>query len=399
MEWVETAGPGPGAAMGAGLQLQAGRAATRENRVRLLLDGSESYGAMLDLVEEAREEVLFENFIFRGDAVGLAFAVALRRRAEEGVRVRVLHDPFGALMSRRAPIGFHFHGSPAWVRVYNPPRPTPAFFRDGRDHRKLVVQDRRRAVVGGLCLADAWMGNCVERCTWRDSAILVEGAAAEEVAAEFDRMWGRGRSFTPRIAQEGGAAAPVAIPHTDAAPGDVPVRVLSDEPGARRTERVLVHALDTARSEALLTTPYLLPTPRLAEAMCAAARRGVDVEVLVPLHGNHRVVALSAEHAAGELLRAGVTVWQWTGPLVHAKTAVVDACWSLVGSSNLDPLSLIRNAELNLEVHGAAFAGQLRASFIRDRALSSLLSEETWRGRPPLRRLLTRTAALGRGWQ
>ncbi|HKP75586.1 MAG TPA: phosphatidylserine/phosphatidylglycerophosphate/cardiolipin synthase family protein [Longimicrobiaceae bacterium] len=367
--------------------------------MRLLLDGSESYGAMLDLVEEAREEVLFENFIFRGDAVGLAFAAALRRRAEEGVRVRVLHDPFGALMSRRAPIGFHFHGSPAWVRVYNPPRPTPAFFRDGRDHRKLVVQDRRRAVVGGLCLADAWMGNCVERCTWRDSAVLVEGAAAGEVAAEFDRMWGRGRSFTPRIAPKGVETAPLAAPATAAPPGDVPVRVLPDEPGARRTERVLVHGLDSARSEALLTTPYLLPTPPLAEAMCAAARRGVDVQVLVPLHGNHRVVALSAEHAVGELLRAGVKVWQWTGPLVHAKTAVVDSCWSLVGSSNLDPLSLVRNAELNLEVHGAAFAAQLRASFARDRGLSRPLSEDAWRERPLPRRLLTRAAALGWGWQ
>lgn len=375
-----------------------GRAPTRGNRVRLLLDGTAAYGAMLELVEAAEQEVRFENFIFRDDAVGRAFARALRDRADQGVDVRVLHDPFGSLMSRRAPIGFRFHRSPAWVRVYNPPRPSAAFVRDGRDHRKLVVQDGQRAVVGGMCLADVWIGNCFERCTWRDSAVLAEGEAASQAAAEFDRMWARGRSFTPRTRRSGAGPAhkstPPVVPR-----GDVPVRVLADERGTRRTERALVHVLDAAGSDAFLTTPYLLPTGPLARALCAAARRGVDVQLLVPLRGNHRLVALGMEHALGELLQAGVKVWRWTGPLVHAKTAVVDGCWSLVGSTNLDPLSLRANAELNLEIHGTAFGAQVRASFLHDLARSRAWSEEEWRSRPWSRRLLTRTAMLARRWQ
>src|SRR5690606_13010556 len=114
--------------------------------VRLLLDGTQSYTAMLDLVESAHEEILFENFILRADAVGRAFAGELHHRAGEGIDVRVLHDPFGSRLST-VPLAFRFRGSEAQVRLYNPPRPTPAFFRRGRDHRKLVVQDRARMVT------------------------------------------------------------------------------------------------------------------------------------------------------------------------------------------------------------------------------------------------------------
>lgn len=403
-EYAEVSEPGGGA--GAGLlsakvleRLRAisGTAPTLDNRVRLLVDGVQAYTTMLDLVEEAEEEVLFENFIFRADAVGTAFADALKRRGQEGLSVRVLHDPFGSLMSLRAPIGFRFHRSPVQVRVYNPPRPTPSFVRQGRDHRKLVVQDGRRMVTGGMCLADVWLGNCVSTCTWRDSAVLVEGEAAQEAARGFEWLWKLGRSFTPR----GGRSFPT-VPSGGPRPerwGSVPVRVVADEPRQRRVERMLVEVFAAAVSEILITNPYFVPPAPLAEALRGAARRGVATHVLVPGSSNHHWVGLSSEHVIGPLLAAGAQVWRWNGPLIHAKTIVVDRCWSLVGSTNLDPLSLRRNAELNVEIHGSRFGEQMADLFFRDVRLATPFPYDEWLRRPLHRRWLTRAATLGKSWQ
>lgn len=374
-----------------------GAAPSLDNRVRLLVDGVQAYTTMLDLVEAADEEVLFENFIFRADAVGTAFADALRGRAEQGVDVRVLHDPFGSLMSLRAPIGFRFHRSPVRVRVYNPPRPTADFIRQGRDHRKLVVQDRRRMVTGGMCLADVWLGNCVSTCTWRDSAALVEGEAAREAARGFERVWKLGRSFTP-CGRQPSPAAPSGRPRPERW-GSVPVRVVADEPRRRRVERMLVEVFAAADSEILITNPYFVPPAPLAEALRGAARRGVATHVLVPGYSNHHWVGLSSEHAIGPLLAEGVKVWRWKGPLIHAKTIVVDRCWSLVGSTNLDPLSLRRNAELNVEIHGSRFGEQMADLFFRDVGLATPFAHDDWLHRPLHRRWLTRAATLGKSWQ
>lgn len=378
----------------------AGRPVRRRNAVRLLLDGTEAFGAMLQLVEAAEGQILFENFIFRSDAVGGAFADELLGRAARGVDVRVLHDPFGSLMTRRAPIGFRFHHSAVQVRAYNPPRPTAGFLRGGRDHRKLVVKDRAQAVGGGLCLADAWLGNCVQRCTWRDSAVLVAGEAAADAADAFGEMWEAGVSFTP-AAQA--AVEPVGIPadagaSTTEHAGSVPVRVVTDGRGQRRVERILCRVFAAARHEILITNPYVLPTDPLLEALEAAAARGVAVELLVPLHGNHKVVELASEHGWGRLLRAGMRIWRWGGPMIHAKTVVVDRAWTLIGSSNLDPLSLAWNAELNFEIHGSAVGRAMAAAFTRDRRGATPLGLREWDERPGIRRAAAWLAAGFRRW-
>ena len=165
-----------------------GHPVTRTNRVRILRDGADTFTAMLDLIEQAEHEILLENYILRADAVGNAFGEAVRARAKDGLDVRILHDPFGDPLSLFS-LHWTFWGSPARLSIYNPPRPTLRYLRAWRDHRKLLVQDRARLVAGGLCLADVWLGNCVRSCTWRDSAVLVEGGAAFDAAAEFDRLW------------------------------------------------------------------------------------------------------------------------------------------------------------------------------------------------------------------
>lgn len=374
----------------------AGLEPTRDNRVRLLVDGTETYGAMLDLVRSARADLRFENFIFRDDTVGRAFASELRDRSVAGPDVRVLYDPFGSIMSRRLPVGRRFRHSPVRVRVYNPIRPTPAFFRQGRNHRKTVVQDGRRLVAGGICLADAWSGNCIRHCTWRDSAVLVEGSAAFEAADEFDLVWLRSTPLFRRA--HGGAGIDRGADRGPARGfGAVPVRILSGHPRERRLERVLAHVFDAAREEILITNPYFLPTDDLRSSLEAAVRRGVRVEILVPGHNNHPIAGLASEHMVGPLLDGGVRIWLWPGPMIHAKTVVVDRRWSAVGSSNLDPLSLRRNVELDVEIHGSSVGDALSSIFARDRKECRPFTTQDWHRRSLLRREATRLASVFRG--
>lgn len=378
----------------------AGREMSAGNKIRLLVDGVQSYGAMLALVQAAREEIRFENFILRADALGSGFAREMRRQAERGVRVRLLLDPIGTRLglpfARRT-----FRHSRAEVRLYNPPRPTPGFIRVGRDHRKLLVQDGRRLVAGGMGLADIWVGNCVSQCTWRDSAVLAEGGVVSHVIEEFERMWQRGWHFAGKR-QPGQSPVTTARPSVGAGTpvaGEVPVRVVADEPRARRVERLLIAICEAAEREILVTNSYVVPPPAVIEALAAAAGRGVDVQLVLPRTSDHPVVDRTAEHLVAPLLRAGIKVWRWTGPMIHAKTVVVDRLWSLVGSSNLDPYSLWRNAELNLEIHGSAFGEQMAHMFERDRARCDAFTLLAWERRGGARRWLTRVAALAWRWQ
>ena len=377
------------------LALMAGTPLRSGHAIRILVDGTESFGAMLELVRTADAEILFENFIFRSDAVGTAFARALRHRDEDGLDVRVVHDPAGAVMARRPPIDLLFRGSTVDVRWFNLSLPSTRARQLGRDHRKLVIADRGRMVAGGICLADPWVGNCVRHCTWRDSALLVSGPSVADAASTFDEIWARSRQLLANLPR----LPPESVPTPAPDDGDVPVRIITDLGRSRSTERVLERVFEAAKRDILITNPYFIPPDGLAAALVRAARRGVRVNVLVPGRNNHPIAGLSVEERTGALLEAGVTVHRWRGPMIHAKSVVVDGEWTLVGSSNLDHLSLRRNAELNVEVHGTAVGHAMTELFWEDCRLSDQVTPSQWRSRSRLRRLATRAALRLRRWQ
>jgi cardiolipin synthase len=386
-------------AVQARLRAIAGCATTVRNRVQLLVDGVQSYGAMLSLVRSAEAEILFENFILRSDAIGTAFAGEMHRQAGRGIDVRVLLDPFGTRLSL-LPLRRTFLRSDAEVRLYNPPRPTPAFLRLGRDHRKVLIQDGTRVVTGGMCLADIWVGNCISECTWRDSAVLAEGEVAAEIVGEFRRMWARGWRFA---GARGGTEAAHREPSRDASRrprvGEIPIRMIAGHPGERRAEQALLVLCEAAAREILVTNSYFAPPPAVLAALAGAARRGVDIQIVLPGTSDHPIVDLTVEELVGPLLRAGVRVWRWRGPMIHAKTVVVDRCWSLIGSTNLDAFSLWRNAELDLEIHGTAFGEQVADMFARDVERCDAVTIGEWTRRGTRRRWLTRAAAATWRWQ
>jgi cardiolipin synthase len=172
------------------------------------------------------------------------------------------------------------------------------------------------------------------------------------------------------------------------------VRVVADSRRHRPTEKILLRVCNAARHEILITNQYFIPTPPLVDALTRAADRGVDVQLVVPRMGRPIVAGLATDHCLGRLLAAGIKVWRWNGPMMHAKTVVVDRSWSLVGSSNVDPLSFRFNAELNLEVHGTAAGKQMAAIFTNDLRTCTLYTRDDWRSRSLAWRGLTRLVGL-----
>jgi cardiolipin synthase len=351
-----------------------GHSARSLGEVRILRDGASAFPAMLELIEAARSRVSFENFIFAGDTTGRRFAEALTAAARQGVAVRVLYDPIGTLMVRGGSIARSLRGSGVDVRPFNPLSPhapwTWARLRH-RDHRKTLSVDGETAVVGGLCISDNWSPSSRGGHGWRDTALQVGGEVAVDVERAFDGMWG---DTAPAA-----AGAPSGL---EVGPGPPATMVAADRPGAKCIARLYEQLAECAARSIDITDAYLVLPRHALETLAAASRRGVAVRVLLPGRNNHALAGAAARHGYALLLEAGVEIWEWVGAMVHAKTVVVDEEVSLVGSSNLDPLSLGRNYELNLLVVDPTTGHGMRAMFERDLENARRLDLPSWQERP-----------------
>lgn len=338
------------------LDRASGARAIPGNRVSLLLDGPETYEVMLEIIARARQWIHFENYIIRDDATGRRFAEALVARAREGIRVKVLYDWFGSVGTARR-FWRDLSAAGVDVRCFNPPSLIELVANLERDHRKLVVADGSRAVMGGLCIGDEWMGDPGRNILpWRDTAVSIRGPAAEVLDQAFARTWVRARG--------GKLEEPVIEENGDEQGGEV--RVLAGEPGRERTYRIL-ELLATGCVERLwITDAYMVPPPRLFQAIVDAARASADIRMLVP--GSSDVPWLRNLTRIGyrTLLAAGVRIWEWEGPMLHAKTLVADGRWVRVGSSNLNASSLLGNYELDVLIEDPGLAASMEAQFRRD---------------------------------
>ncbi len=349
--------------------------------VRVLEDGALAFPAMLAVIRSAQRSVAFENFIMAGDRTGQEFAAALERAALRGARVRVLYDPVGTMLVRGGSIRRHLRRLGAEVRPFRPlsmVAPGSWLRLRHRDHRKLLIADGRFAVVGGLCIADNWAPSDKGGGGWRDTAMLVRGPAVVDLSVAFNRMWrrARGPDEFPSLTQEH------AVPVSGEPKGDAAVVVVGDRPGAKRVAAIYEWLADHAEASIDLTDAYFVAPRRVLDALIRAARRGVRVRLLLPGLSNHPFAGMAARRIYGPLLEAGADVYEWRGTMLHAKTIVVDGLVSMVGSSNLDPLSLHRNYELNVLVGDPRTGEAMRALFARDLARATRIDPLEWPRRP-----------------
>jgi cardiolipin synthase len=330
------------------------------NAVRLLWDAGENYPAWLAAIAAARRHVHFESYILHDDAVGERFERAFADKARSGVAVRLVYDWLGGLGNTRQRFWRGLREAGVEVRCYNSPRLDEPLGWLSRDHRKCLVVDGAVAFVTGLCVGEAWEGDPGRGLVpWRDTGVELRGPAVAEVARAFADTWDACGPALPRAEQPG-----VEPP---ARAGDVSLRVVAGTPGTTGLFRLdqLVAAL--ARRSLWLTDAYYAGTSTYVQALRAAAQDAVDVRLLVPGRGSDiRIVQAISRAGYRALLEAGVRVFEWNGPMIHAKTAVADGRWARVGSSNLNVASWIGNRELDVVVEDEGLARAMETQYLKD---------------------------------
>jgi cardiolipin synthase A/B len=340
------------------------------NRVDLLIDGPDSYSAMLEAIAQARHWIHFENYIIRSDTAGWRFAELLARRAREGVHVRVLYDWFGSIGTSR---GYwrYLRGAGVEVRSFHPPALLDIVSNISRNHRKLVVADGARAILGGLCIGCEWTGEKHPGGQpWRDTAVDIHGPAAAVLDQTFVGIWASTGGQVP-----GDQVAGVIPPA-----GNAEVRVISGEPGRERAYRVIELLAGGSVERLWITDAYLVAPPRLFQALRDSARDGVDVRLLVPGSSDVPLVRNLSRIGYRDLLRSGARIYEWDGPMLHAKSIVCDHRWVRIGSSNLNPSSLLGNYELDVLIEDSGLARLLEDQFRLDIARSREVTSRPARG-------------------
>ncbi|MCK6481061.1 MAG: phospholipase D-like domain-containing protein, partial [Planctomycetes bacterium] len=336
------------------------------NRVTLYTQGRDAFSAMLEAVEGARDHVNLETYIFEADGVGRRFAEALARRAAAGVTVNLTVDAVGCWGT---PEGFFEDLAARGVRVlvYNPVAPWRVkhgqWVLNRRNHRKILVVDGRVGFTGGMNIGDEYESSAGADDRWKDTHLKVEGPAVKFLQRVF---------MGCRWRKEGDAVVPADYFPALSPAGDHGVRVLPTNPviGRPYVRIVLRRAIHAARESVHATQAYFMPDARVLWSLQGAARRGVDVGLVVPSQSDVPLALEAGRSTYGRLLRAGVAIHERLGPVLHQKSVVVDGAWSILGSANMDTRSFRINHEISLDVLGRGFGERLEEVYRSDLALS-----------------------------
>jgi cardiolipin synthase len=365
---------------------------TRGNRVELFRDGRSGLDAMLAAIQGARHRVHFESYIFRADETGQRFLRALTARARAGVEVRLLFDGVGSLGLPPAALA-ELREAGGDAVAFNPlGRIWPRWAPRRRDHRKILIVDDDLGFTGGLNVGDEYyVGSPAaagQRIPWRDAHLRIQGPAVALLDAVFLESW-----FRADAPDHPASMFPAAVPDE---PGGEVLGLLPDGPTyhRRRLRELLIRALERAQTRACFVTPYFVPDTRLRRALAAAAARGVRVDVLIAGWSDHPILRWGALARLPELLEQGVRFYEFEVAMMHAKLAVFDDRWAVVGTSNLDRQSLQHSYEVNLLVEGGALPGELVRLVDEDLAVARPITQASLSARRWWTRLRDRTSAL-----
>jgi cardiolipin synthase len=373
---------------------------TAGNKVDLLQDGPQTYDAMFEAIDAARDHINMETYILEADEIGQRFADALIAKQRSGVQVNLIYDSVGTLGT---PPVFFARLRESGIRLveFNPVNPMTAkagWDVNQRDHRKLLIVDGRVAILGGVNISGVYSGGSLGSGTqepphddlpWRDTDLRIEGPVVAELQKLFIGTWDRqkggtlvARHYFPPLEREG---------------SDV-VRAIGSSPEEPYSliYATLISALHSAQSEIWLTSAYFVPDPQLLDALKDAVARGVDVRLVIPSSTDSWLVFHAGRAYYRELLEAGIRLYERRDALLHVKAGVIDGVWSTVGSTNLDWRSFLHNQEVNVVVLGADFGGRMRSAFLEDVKNSEELTLERWRKRPIRARVSER---IGRFWE
>jgi cardiolipin synthase len=348
--------------------------------IGLFTEGDALYAAMLASIKCACRVVRMESYIFAGDEIGWEFAVALAERAQAGVKVRLHLDAAGAVGESTLPLVQYVLKQGVqvrWFHCWNWLRPLRY---NRRNHRKLLVVDERLAYVGGFNVHRESSRRFYGETRWRDTHASISGALVLEAAGLFDAFWGGQRRWA---STHGGGAS-----------------LISNHAGTcrHRIRCLYSQAFSGAREHIYLTTPYFVPDLLMQQRLMMAARRGVDVQLLVPLRNDVPLVRWAARAFYAALIAAGVRVYEYQPRMLHAKTLTIDGQWAALGTANFDYRSFFLNYELVLAVDEPDVCTLLERQFLDDLSQSLAVTAGSWARRRWPQRVLEWVGWIARRW-
>ncbi len=375
------------------------------NKVTLLFDGPATMKEMMASAAGAKSSINLETYIFDQDPIGLQFADLLIEKRKQGVTVNLMYDSVGAMGT---PAEFFERMKTAGINVlaFNPVNPAKRIGKwelNNRDHRKLMVVDGKVAFTGGINISSTYANSSFFRSSrkpettadqkkvgWRDTHIKIEGPAVASLQWHFIDAW---------VDQDAGELAEANYFPPLSPEGDKIVRILATDPD-RESEiyKSFILAIQEAKTSVHITSAYFVPDKQFIETMTDAAKRGVDVKLVLPGVSDHGLVMHAGRAFYDQLLRNGVKIFQLQVAVLHAKTAVIDGTWSTVGSANIDRRSFLHNYELNVVVLDPAFGRDMESAFAEDLRDSKEVTLEQWRRRPISDRIKEFASRLTEYW-
>jgi len=358
---------------------------TLGNKIDILLNGDETYPAMLRDIKAAKWTITFAQYLFEGGQLATEFAQAFAERCRAGVEANILLDDHGAgqtpadILALMRDAGCHvefFRRVEAQGILF----PWKLLRYNYRSHRRILVIDGRVGFTGGYGISDAWLGDGRTPEHWRDTNARIEGPAVKYLQGAFAESWLEttgvaigGAGYFPRLEQV----------------GKLPAQIVSSSPAGGSFQNYLLFLLsiNSARKSILITNPYFIPDDVMAEALLRAIKRGVHVIVLAPGKIDSQITYTVSRGHYGDLLEGGAEIYEYQAALLHAKTMVVDSVWATIGSTNFDNRSFALNQEVNLTVYDGALARRLEAIFQEDLKRAKKITYDEWKSRSVFERL------------
>ncbi|WP_146341028.1 phosphatidylserine/phosphatidylglycerophosphate/cardiolipin synthase family protein [Nesterenkonia sp. NBAIMH1] len=338
-----------------------------ESQMTIYTAGGPLFDDMVAAIDSAQTSVMLQTYIWQNDAVGRRIMDALNAAAARGVQVYVIYDLYG---NHTVPRSFFGQLDPRISSHRMPPLQSQIWRGPirytGLSHSKILVVDDETGFVGGFNIGDEFARE------WRDTHVREVGPAVWDLRQAFANVWNEGRSGSTRI----GWIPPQSWNPRVRVASNLPVQLVYP------IRHMYLKAIERAEDRIWLTTPYFVPDQQVLKPLMRAARRGVDVRIMLPKESNHVVVDWVTRGFYTDMLEAGVKVLLYTPAMIHSKTATIDGVWSTIGTANIDRLSLGLNYETNLEVIDEGFAAEVEKVFEADAEHCELLTAEEWQQRP-----------------
>lgn len=355
---------------------------TEGNGVEILRNGDQIFPVMLEAIAAARHTIDFLTFVYWRGEIGTRFAEALSERARAGVRVRLLLDGWGCHPIER-PLVDEMEDAGVQVRWFRPLKHFEPNKMNHRTHRKVVIVDESIGFTGGVGIADEWQGDARDASEWRDTHFKVRGPAVDGLRAAFLDNWAETDDvlFDTSVDR---------FPPQEQ-PGESVIQCVrgASEAGMSDVSTLFNALLQLAEKRVRIATAYFVPDGAMNERLCAAADRGVEVEILLPgPNADKRFVQLAGEASYAELLDHGINLWQFQPSMLHAKVMTVDGILAMVGSANVNARSTELDEEINLVVLDDDVVATLDEQFDEDLERSDRVKPGDWEDRSLTQRVM-----------